>query len=32
MNDDDHELGKAIMGIIMLTGIPIVIMLIMLFE
>mgnify|MGYP006978391329 CR=1 FL=1 len=32
MNDDDHELGKAIIGIIMLTGIPIVMMLIMLFE
>jgi len=33
MNDDDeHELGKAIFGMVMLSGIPIFIMLYMLFQ
>ena len=32
MNDDEHELGKAIFGMVMLSGIPIFIMLYMLFQ
>jgi hypothetical protein len=32
MNDDEHDLGKAIFGIVMLSGIPIFWMLWQLFE
>jgi hypothetical protein len=32
MNEDEHELGKAIFGVIMLSGIPIVWMICLLFS